>query len=233
MVSKKLSMLVIDDDASVLTLLRRTLELEGYQAFIASDGESGLDIANRETLNLIILDISMPGMDGYAVCRRIREFSQVPIIMVTARGNEEEKVRGFECGADDYITKPFSVRELLARINAVLRRCQIGDTADAQPTFMCGDFQIDYAKRRVTVAGNAVNLTPTEYSLLQELVRNRNKVLFHSYLLQKVWGPEYMNETEYLHVFIGRLRNKLHPISGNNKYIVTVPGVGYQFNDYI
>jgi len=231
MVSKKLSMLVIDDDASILCLLKRTLDLEGYRTFTANEGKSGLDLVDREMPDLIILDITMPGMDGYTICQHIREFSQVPIIMVTARGNEEEKIRGFECGADDYVTKPFFNRELVARVKSVLKRSQIGDAMVRQPTFKIGNFEMDFVKRMVVIAGNKVSLTPTEYQLLQELVLNRGKVLTHIQLLQKVWGHEYMSETEYLHVFIGRLRNKLHLGSGGQRYIITVPGVGYQFKD--
>jgi DNA-binding response OmpR family regulator len=231
MVCKKVSILAIDDDALILRLIRSILESEDYKVFTASDGKLGLDIFDKEVPGLIILDITMPGIDGYTVCRRIRESSQVPIIMVTARGNEEEKIRGFECGADDYVTKPFSVRELLARVKSVLRRSQFGDTAVAQPILRSGDLEIDSTKRSVTVAGNAVNLTPTEYNLLQELVLNRGKALTHTYLLKKVWGPEYLSETEYLHVFIGRLRSKLQLDSQARNYILTLPGVGYQFKE--
>ena len=173
----------------------------------------------------------MPEMDGYTVCTRVREISQVPIIIITARGQEDDKVKGFECGADDYLTKPFSVRELKARVKSVLRRSQFEDTAVTQPILRSGDLEIDFTKRSVTVAGNAVNLTPTEYNLLQELVLKRGKALTHSYLLQKVWGPEYLSETEYLHVFIGRLRSKLHLDSRDQKYVMTLPGVGYQFKE--
>jgi len=233
MTNKKASMLVVDDDAHILRLLRRTLELEGYQVFTASDGETALDVVDREVPNLIILDIMMPRTDGYAVCQRIREFSQVPIIMVTAKGGDEERVRGLECGADDYVTKPFSARELMARVKAVLRRSQVGDAIASQSTFSSGDLEIDFVKRRVTVARSAVSLTPTEYHLLQELVLNRGKVLTHTYLLQKVWGGEYLNEIVYLHVFIGRLRRKLHLDSAEQRYIITLPGVGYQFKETV
>ena len=233
MTSKKALMLVVDDDVHILRLLRRTLELEGYQVFTASDGETALDVVDREVPNLIILDIMMPRTDGYAVCQRIREFSQVPIIMVTAKGGDEERVRGLECGADDYVTKPFSTRELVARVKTVLRRSQVGDAIASQSTFSSGDLEIDFVKRRVTVARSAVSLTPTEYHLLQELVLNRGKVLTHTYLLQKVWGAEYLNEIVYLHVFIGRLRRKLHLDSAEQRYIITLPGVGYQFKETV
>jgi DNA-binding response OmpR family regulator len=216
---------------SILHLLQSTLELEGYRVFTASDGKLGLDVFYSEAPDLIILDITMPGMDGYTVCRRIRESSQLPIIMVTARGIEEEKLKGFDCGVDDYVTKPFSIRELLARVKSALRRSRIKDTIVPQHAFNSGDFEIDFSKRCVTIAGKAVNLTPIEFKLLQELVLNRGRALTHSYLLQKVWGPEYLNETEYLHVFVGRLRRKLNLDSRDQKYVMTLPGVGYLFKE--
>jgi DNA-binding response OmpR family regulator len=232
MMREKVTILAIDDDASILYLLKRSLEADSYDVLIAGDGQTGLDLFARESPNLIILDITMPEMDGYTVCRRIREVSQVPVIIITARGQEDDKITGFECGADDYLTKPFSIRELKARVKSVLRRSQVIEVQTAEPNFSSGDLEIDFAKRSVTIAGNPINLTPIEYKLLKEFVLNRGKALTHSYLLQKVWGPEYLNETEYLHVFIGRLRNKLRIDTSNQKYVMTLPGVGYQFREY-
>jgi len=230
MTSRKPRVLVVDDDVQILRYIRRTLELEGYQTLTATDGKSALEVMERETPDLIILDIMLPQIDGYSVCQRIREFSTVPIIMVTAKGNDAEKVKGFELGADDYVTKPFSIVELLARVKAVLRRSQISG-AVAAPAIYRGDrLEVNFASRRVTVDGRPVNLTPTEFNLLQELILNRGKVLTHSHLLQKVWGPEYRDEKEYLHVFIGRLRSKLHFDPKDQRYIQTIPGVGYQFS---
>jgi DNA-binding response OmpR family regulator len=231
MMREKETILAIDDDASILYLLRRSLEADFYQVLIAADGPTGLDIFQRENPNLILLDLTMPDMDGYTVCNRIREVSQVPVIIITARGQEDDKIKGFECGADDYLVKPFSVRELKARVKSVLRRSQIAEVQTTEPVFTSGDLEIDFTKRSVTIAGNAVNLTPIEYKLLREFVLNRGKALTHSYLLQKVWGPEYLNETEYLHVFIGRLRNKLRVDTHDQKYVMTLPGVGYQFQE--
>ena len=231
MMREKETILAIDDDASILYLLRRSLEADFYQVLIAADGPTGLDIFQRENPNLILLYLTMPDMDGYTVCNRIREVSQVPVIIITARGQEDDKIKGFECGADDYLVKPFSVRELKARVKSVLRRSQIAEVQTTEPVFTSGDLEIDFTKRSVTIAGNAVNLTPIEYKLLREFVLNRGKALTHSYLLQKVWGPEYLNETEYLHVFIGRLRNKLRVDTHDQKYVMTLPGVGYQFQE--
>jgi DNA-binding response OmpR family regulator len=229
MVSKKISILAIDDDNSIIILLKKALEAESYHVLTANDGKTGLAVFENEVPDLVILDIMMPEMDGYTVCTRLREFSQVPIIMITAKGFEEDKIKGFECGADDYLTKPFSVRELLARVKSVLRRTQAGEGPVSQPTFTTGDLEIDFVQRKVTVGGKVINLTPIEYKLLKEFAGNPGKALTHGYLLQRVWGPEYQNETEYLHVFVGRLRNKLHTDPNEQKHIITLPGVGYQF----
>ena len=172
----------------------------------------------------------MPGIDGVEVCRRVREWSRVPIIMLSARGDEKDKVKCLDLGADDYLTKPFGVAELMARVKTALRH---SDAARAEPTpstFRGGDLEVNFASRRVTMAGKEVKLTPTEYSLLQHLVVNANKVLTHSMLLQKVWGEEYSLEKEYLRVFVGRLRKRLEPDPQHPRYIITVPGVGYRFN---
>ncbi len=231
MPSKKISVLVVDDDIRMLRMMQRIMELEGYRVLSASGGEAALNVFNEETPDLMLLDVRMPSMDGYTVCRCIREFSQIPIIMVTVRGNDEEKVQGLDAGADDYVTKPFSSKELAARVRAVLRRTQAVGTIPTKSTFSSGDLEINFVQRRVVVAGNEVNLTPTEYKLLQELVLNAGKVLTYTHLLNKVWGSEYRNEKEYLHVYTGRLRAKLEPDPTNPKYILTAPGVGYQFKN--
>lgn len=230
MASRKPCVLVVDDDVQILRYIRRTLELEGYQTLTATDGRAALEVMEQETPDLIILDIMLPEIDGYSVCERIREFSTVPIVMVTARGNDDEKVRGFELGADDYVTKPFSIVELLARVKAVLRRSKISGAVAAPAIYRSDGLEVNFASRSVTVEDRQVNLTPTEFNLLQELVLNRGKVLTHSHLLQKVWGSEYRDEKEYLHVFIGRLRAKLHLDPKDQRYIKTIPGVGYQFS---
>ena len=178
---------------------------------------------------LVILDIMMPKVDGVEVCRRIREWSRVPIIMLSAMGDEKGKVNCLELGADDYLTKPFGMAELIARLKTALRHADTSKLAPMPSTFSCGDLEINFAGRRVTVNGTEVKLTPTEYSLLQHMVANVDRVLTHSMLLQKVWGEEYYSEKEYLRVFIGRLRKKIEANPEKPKYIVTVPGVGYHF----
>ncbi len=226
---RKTRILVVDDELSIIKFLRATLKAESYEVLTAMDGAEALQNIEMELPDLVILDIMMPKIDGFEVCRRLREWSQIPIIMLSARGDEGDKVKCLELGADDYITKPFGVDELLARVRAVMRRTETAGSIPTQPSFASGDLKINFVERRVTVAGKEVKLTPTEYKLLQELVLNANKVLTHGMLLGKVWGPEYGEEKEYLRVFIGRLRKELEPDPESPRYIVTIPGVGYQF----
>ncbi len=222
--------LAVDDDVQVLHLVRRTLETEGYRVITADSGEAAVAAFEQQLPDLVVLDIMMPGIDGYAVCQRIRSFSHVPIIMLTAMGSNEEMARGLDAGADDYVTKPFSVEVLLARVRAVLRRSQATFPTPSCDTFRSGSLEIDFARRRVTVAGKEIRLTPTEFHLLQELVLNVGKVLTHSYLLNKVWGPEYQDERQYLHVFVGSLRTKLRLKREGHGAIDNMAGVGYRFN---
>ncbi|MBI2980300.1 MAG: response regulator transcription factor [Chloroflexi bacterium] len=227
----KTRVLVVDDELSIIKFLRANLEGKGYEVLAATNGIEALQTFETELPDLVLLDIMMPKMDGFEVCRRLREWSQTPIIMLSARGDESDKVKCLDLGADDYITKPFGASELIARVKAVMRRTERAATTPTQPLFISGDLSINFIQRRVTVAGKEVKLTPTEYTLLQELVLNAGKVLTHTHLLNKVWGPEYREEREYLHVFVRRLRAKLEPNPTNPIYIVTVPGVGYQFKD--
>lgn len=225
----RLRILIVDDESTIVKFLRANLEANGFETLGAMDGAEALQTIERELPDLLILDIMMPQMDGFEVCRRLREWSQIPIIMLSALGDVSDKVKCLDLGADDYITKPFAVDELMARVKSVFRRAQTAKTAPTQPSFTSGELQINFVERRVTVAGSEVTLTPTEYSLLQELVLNAGKVLTHTHLLNRVWGPMYEEEREYLRVFVGRLRAKLEPDPTNPKYIITVPGVGYQF----
>jgi two-component system KDP operon response regulator KdpE len=227
----KTCILVVDDEPGIVRFVRANLEDKGYRVLTAMDGSEALRKIEMELPDLVILDIMMPKMDGFEVCRRLREWSQIPTIMLSARGDETDKVKCLDLGADDYLTKPFGTRELLARVRAVLRRSEATKTVSTPPLFTSGDLRISFAQRQVTVAGKEVKLTPTEYSLLQEFVLNAGKTLTHSYLLDRVWGPEYRDEREYLHVFVHRLRTKLEPDATNPKYIMTVPGVGYRFRD--
>jgi two-component system KDP operon response regulator KdpE len=225
----RLRILIVDDELAIIKFVRANLEADGFETLAAIDGVEALDTVEKELPDLLVLDIMMPKMDGFEVCRQLREWSQMPIIMLSARGDEEDKVKCLNLGADDYISKPFGVSELTARVRAVLRRTNALDITPAQPFFTEGILSFDFVKRRVTVAGNEVRLTPTEYTLLKELVLNAGKVLTYTQLLNRVWGPEYGEEREYLHVFIGRLRAKLEPDPTHPIHIVTVPAVGYKF----
>ncbi len=226
MKARRVKILIVDDDPVIVRLVRANLDTNEYETIIASNGKEALSAVEREQPDLVLLDIMMPVMDGFEVCQRLREWSQVPIIMLTARGEERDKVRCLDMGADDYIPKPFGVNELLARVRAVLRRSQAIKPPAAQKVFKHKNLEMSFAERKVTCSGKELRLTPTEYNLLQELVLNADKVLPHTDLLHKIWGPEYQDEKEYLHVFINRLRTKLK--SGAADYIVTIPGVGYQ-----
>jgi two-component system KDP operon response regulator KdpE len=223
----KKNILIVDDDPAILRLLSTNLKARGYEVTTATDGEESLDAVQRDFVDLIILDLMMPKVDGVEVCRRIREWSDIPIIILSARGDENAKVKCLELGADDYLTKPFGIPELMARIKTAFRHRGDPTVAPAQATFTCDGLEINFAKRRVTVNGREITLTPTEYSLLQYLAVNSDKVLTHNMLLQNVWGNEYSSEKEYLRVFVGRLRRKLEPDAKNPKYIQTIPGVGY------
>jgi len=227
----KTCILVVDDELSIIKFLRANLEAKGYEVLTAMDGTEALQTVEMELPDLVILDIMMPKMDGFEVCRRLREWSQTPIIMLSARGDEKDKVKCLDLGADDYITKPFGASELIARVSAVLRRTEKVVSLPTQSSFTSGDLKINFAKRQVTVADEEVKLTPTEYALLQELALNAGKVLTHTHLLNKVWGQEYRDERQYLHVFVRRLRDKLEPDPTNPRYIMTVPAVGYRFQD--
>lgn len=222
--------LVVDDDVQVLRLVRRILEMNGYRVFIADSGESALVEFDQQPLDLVVLDITLPGIDGYTVCQHIRTFSHVPIIMLTAQRGDEEVVKGLNAGADDYVTKPFSAEVLLARVRAALRRSQATFPTPSCSTFSSSSFEIHFATRRIIVDGKEIRITPTEFHLLQELVLNAGKVLTHTHLLRQVWGQEYQDERQYLHVFIRSLRTKLRLKHQGHGTIESIAGVGYRFN---
>ena len=225
----KEKVLIVDDEARILRLVRSNLEPQGYKVLTAMDGESALTAAEMNDPDLIILDLMLPRLDGFEVCRRLREFSTVPIIILTAKGEEVDKVKGLDAGADDYLTKPFGVPELLARIKAVLRRTRVAPAQKLEPIFTLAGFSVNFAQRRVSANGRDVKLSPTEYKLLYELVTNAGRVVLHQDLLARVWGREYRDETEYLRVYIRYLRQKIEEDSSQPKLILTEPGVGYRF----
>jgi len=224
-----LKILVVDDEPDVVEVVRLCFQLRWPEAevFAAENGEKALAAIESQAPDLVLLDIMLPDMDGFQVCEEVRRFSDAPIIMLTARDAEVERVRGLELGADDYITKPFSHLELLARSRAVLRRYQNQPPAVGE-VFEAGNFQIDYATRRVSVGGKPVKLTPIEYGLIYHLTRNADRVLPHRTLLAKVWGREYMDELDYLKVYVRRLRHKLCEELGSGISIESERGVGYR-----
>ncbi len=230
MPAKKTTILVADDDPQLLRLMTRNLQLEGYEVLAASDGQQALEQIEASTPDLVLLDVMMPRLDGFSVCQRVREFSAVPIIIVTARGQDLDKVRGLDLGADDYLTKPFNVDELLARVRAVLRRAQftVAETAQGlQATITLGELKLDLTQHLVTLAGREVGLTPIEYRLLVYLAQNAGRVITQDLLLEHVWGAEYLGESHMLQVNINRLRRKLEQDPAHPRYILTKVGVGY------
>jgi DNA-binding response OmpR family regulator len=226
----KVRILVVDDEPRYVWTIRMNLEARGYGVLEARDGQAAVDLAFREQPDLIVLDVRMPGMDGFEVCRQVREFSTVPIIMLTALAEDADKVKGLNVGADDYVTKPFSAEELMARVQAVLRRVEFSEAQEPQPAFQAGDLRVDYAKRQVSVGGQEVRLTPTEYRLLCELIRHTGRVLVPDYLLEQVWGTGYEGQNRLLRQAIHRLRQKIEPDPRKPRYIHTRPGSGYEFS---
>lgn len=225
----KTSILLVDDDPQLIRLVRANLETMGYRVLVAMDARSALQLLDMEMPELIVLDIMLPETDGFELCQRIREFSGVPIIMLTAKVEDVDKVKGLKLGADDYVTKPFNAQELLARIEAVLRRTRSGENPDTPRNFSYGDISVDFIQRRVTVRGKEVALTLTEYKLLSQLVNNAGRVMLHGELLTRVWGPEYQNELEYLRAYIRHLRQKIEDDPHQPRYILSKPGMGYMF----
>ena len=221
--------LVVDDDLNLSEQVSNYLLQQGLEPSRAIDGHEALTMLADHEFDLVLLDVIMPGIDGFAVCRKIREDSQTPIIMLTAIGEEAAKIQMLQAGADDYVVKPFSLPELHARMQAVLRRSRLPGPGHESPEFSSGDLKINYRSHQVTVAGNEIDLTATEFSLLKELASHAGEVMPHRTLLHLVWGPEYGDEREYVRVFVNRLRQKLGDDPASPKYIKTEPGVGYQF----
>ena len=220
--------LVVDDEPQIARVLRRSLSARGYEVQVANDGEEALAVFGSWSPDLIITDLSMPNMGGIELCRRVRATSHVPIIVLSVKGEERIKVEALDAGADDYITKPFGIDELLARVRAALRRASSNADTQAKSMFT-GDFQIDLEARTVKVRGENVHLTPKEYELLAYLIQHPNKVLTHRVLLGAIWGGDYAEQTEYLRVFIGQLRKKIEPDPSHPRYILTEPWIGYRF----
>ena len=220
------NILVVDDEPQIRRVLRSTLTAQGYVLTDAKTGEEAVDIARKAKPDLILLDVNMPGMGGIEACREIRRFLSAPIIMLTVRNAERDKVLALDAGADDYVVKPFGIEELLARIRASLRRYSTGE---ALPPFSSKELSMDFESRRVEVRGEEVHLTPKEFEVMRHLVMNQGKPLTHRRLLQAVWGPDYGEETENLRVVINQLRKKIEADPTHPKFILTEPWVGYRF----
>ena len=218
--------LVVDDEPQILRALGINLRARGYEVDLAPDGERALDVAARHHPDVVVLDLGLPGLDGVDVIRGLRGWSQVPIVVLSVRDAEGDKVAALDAGADDYVTKPFGMDELLARLRAALRRTT---PAEEEALVETEDFTIDLAAKKVRRDGEEVRLTPTEWNLVEVLVRNRGRLVAQTQLLQEVWGPQYHDETNYLRVFMAQVRRKLEPEPAHPRYFITEPGMGYRF----
>lgn len=221
--------LIVDDEPQITRVLRAGLTTRGYDVRVAADGQSALDTFNDWHPDLVVTDLSMPNIDGLELCRQLRLISQVPVIVLSVKGEERTKVESLDAGADDYITKPFGMEELLARVRATLRRAPSA-SMEGVTLLEAGDFRLDLEARSVIVRGNEIHLTPKEFELLVHLLRHPGKVLTHRKLLTAIWGGNYAEQTEYLRVFIGQLRKKIEQDPGAPRYILTEPWIGYRFD---
>lgn len=238
MKTKEKRILVVEDDPSIQRILRRSLLVNGYEVIVVDAGRQAVEIVRSQQPDLILLDLCLPGdIDGIEVCVRVRELSQAPIIVVSARSEESLKVQALDLGADDYQTKPFNTEELLARVRSCLRRAATRDTESrAEPEIICttdGYLRMNLARHQVFAGEGKATLTPTEYELLRQLMLNAGKVMTHRVLLREVWGPEYGDEADYLRVYVRQLRRKVEPQASQPRYILTEPGVGYVFNEQV
>lgn len=225
--------LVVDDEPRMIGFIRMNLELEGYQVLEAHTGLEALEVIRTQLPDLVLLDVMMPELDGFETLRMLREFSNIPVIMLTAKGEEDDKVYGLELGADDYVTKPFGSRELSSRVRAVLRRADMPSAAPEEAILKIDDrLSVDFNRREVIVKGEHIKLRPTEYRLLYHLIENAGWTVEHKQLLAKVWGYEYRDETHYVRLYVNYLREKIEEDPSNPKYILTERGIGYRFMDY-
>jgi len=222
-----MKVLAVDDEPQILRALRTSLSARGHEVATAPNGETALELLSGREVDLVVLDLGLPGIDGVEVIRRLRSWSSVPVIVLTVRDAPSDKIAALDAGADDYVTKPFAMDELLARMRAVLRRLAPAD--DTQPVVRVGDLEVDLARRLVTRSGQPIHLTPTEFSLLEQFVTHPGKLLTHGWLLQKVWGLGRGDQTHYVRVFVAGLRKKLEPDPSSPSLILTEPGVGYRW----
>lgn len=219
--------LVVDDDAQMLKAVTNALRARGYEVLTAGTGEGALSLAAEEDLDLVLLDLGLPGIEGREVIERLRAWSELPVIVISVRDSQEEKVAALDAGADDFVTKPFGMKELLARMRAVKRRA--ATEAELDPVLVFDHLEIDLVRKLVKIDGEQIHLTPTEYKLLECMATNPGKLLTHTWLLQKVWGPGYCTESNYLRLFVRQLRKKLGDIPASPRWITTEPGLGYRW----
>jgi two-component system, OmpR family, KDP operon response regulator KdpE len=219
--------LVVDDDSQMLKAVRNALSARGYEVVTAASGETALSLAAEEELDLVLLDLGLPGIEGHEVIQRLRAWSELPVIVISVRESQEEKVAALDAGADDFVTKPFGMKELLARMRAVQRRA--ANEAELDPVLRFGELELDLLKKLVTLDGQAIHLTPTEYRLLEAMATNPGKLLTHGWLLRKVWGPGYGTESNYLRLYVRQLRQKLGDNPSAPRWITTEPGLGYRW----
>jgi two-component system KDP operon response regulator KdpE len=230
-VSPRQRILIVDDEPQITRVLRTGLTTRGYDVRVAADGESALDTFNDWHPDLVVTDLAMPNVGGLEFCKRLRIVSQIPVIVLSVKGEEKIKVEALDAGADDFVTKPFSMEELLARVRATLRRAPASASEDKESTVLeTGDFRLDVETRTVSVRDNEIHLTPKEFELLAHLMRHAGKVLTHRKLLSAIWGANYAEQTEYLRVFIGQLRKKIERDPATPRYILTEPWIGYRFD---
>jgi two-component system KDP operon response regulator KdpE len=229
--SPRQRILIVDDEPQITRVLRTGLTTRGYDVRVAADGESALDTFNDWRPDLVVTDLAMPNVGGLELCKRLRIVSQIPVIVLSVKGEEKIKVEALDAGADDFVTKPFSMEELLARVRATLRRAPVSPGEDKESTVLeTGDFRLDIETRTVSVRDNEIHLTPKEFELLAHLMRHPGKVLTHRKLLSAIWGANYAEQTEYLRVFIGQLRKKIERDPATPRYILTEPWIGYRFD---
>lgn len=221
--------LVVDDEIEITRALQRSLTAHGYEVFTASVGEEALERIAHYRPDLVLLDLGLPGMSGLEVCRRVRAQSALPIIVLSVKDTERDKVQALDLGADDYVSKPFGINEVLARVRVALRHTAQVQTG-TEPIYSIDQLRVDFAQRLVTMNGQEIKLTPTEYDLLKALIKNRGKIMTRQMLLSQVWGTGYGADAHYLHVYIGQLRRKIEPDPAHPRFILTVSGVGYRFN---
>jgi DNA-binding response OmpR family regulator len=229
---RKNTILIVDDESQIIRFIEMNLEGEGFRVVSAANGYEALEKVTRELPDLVILDVMMPDMDGFETLKKIREISSIPVIFLSVRGQEFDRVRGLDLGADDYMTKPFSPKELVSRVNAVLRRTGAKALAPGSEVVVDNDLRINFDQRKVIVRGKEIILRPTEYRLLYQLVTSAGKLLTHDALLSRVWGPEYRDEDQYVRLYITYLRQKIEKDPKNPKYILSERGLGYRFREF-